>query len=91
MSDLTEMWAALERYQPSADAAGHGDSWKRMTTERTKAAAFDAMNAAYPSSREAAYAAVNAFGSTYDQTDKQLKIVTSNAIKHINAAKEDET
>jgi hypothetical protein len=35
MSDLTEMWAALERYQPYADKAGHGDSWRRMTTERT--------------------------------------------------------
>ena len=39
MTDLTEMWAALEAYQPRADKAGHGESWKRMTTERTSEAA----------------------------------------------------
>ena len=46
MSDLNKMWAALEAYQPYADAAGHGRSWKRMTTERTEAAADAAWNAA---------------------------------------------
>jgi hypothetical protein len=42
VSDLTEMWAALERYQPYADKAGHGDSWRRMTTKRTADAAWAA-------------------------------------------------
>ena len=46
MSDLTEMWTALERYQPYADKAGHGDSWRQMTTERTEAAADAAWYAA---------------------------------------------
>ena len=36
---LTEMWAAFEAYQPHADKAGHGESWKRMTQERTADAA----------------------------------------------------
>ena len=39
---LTEMWIALERYQPYADKDGHGDTWKRMTTERTAEAAWAA-------------------------------------------------
>lgn len=42
MSDLTDMWAALERYQPYADKAGHGDTWRRMTTERTAEATWAA-------------------------------------------------
>ena len=45
MSDLDEMWAALERYQPYADKNGHGESWKRMTTEKTAEAAWGAANA----------------------------------------------
>lgn len=33
--NMKEMWNALEQYQPYADKAGNGESWKRMTTERT--------------------------------------------------------
>ena len=47
MSDLDKMWAALEAYQPHADAAGHGESWKRMTTERTAEAAKSAADGAW--------------------------------------------
>jgi hypothetical protein len=36
---LTEMWAALEEYQPFADRDGHGESWARMCSERTREAA----------------------------------------------------
>lgn len=43
---VSEMWAALERYQPKADKAGHGELWKRMTTERTARAASAARVAA---------------------------------------------
>ena len=39
MSDKQdEMWAALEAYQPTADKDGHGDAWRVMLKERTKAA-----------------------------------------------------
>lgn len=40
--DLNAMWAALARYQPYADQDGHGDSWRRMCSERT----IDAVDAA---------------------------------------------
>lgn len=40
------MWRALAQYQATADEDGHGDTWRRMCAERTKAAArcasFDA-------------------------------------------------
>ena len=63
---LAEMWAALEEYQPLADRDGHGESWKRMCKERTRAAAADATNpfvnpsaAARAAARAAAGAAAN--------------------------------
>lgn len=58
MSDLTEMWAALESYQPHADKVGHGESWKRMTTERTAEAAKSAADKAWA-------AGVDADGATW--------------------------
>jgi hypothetical protein len=33
------MWDALAKYQPYADQDGHGDSWRRMCSERTTDAA----------------------------------------------------
>ena len=42
MTDLNPMWDALARYQPYADADGHGDSWRVMCEERTEAAAWAA-------------------------------------------------
>ena len=60
MTDLTEMWAALESYQPYADKAGHGDTWRRMTTERTADAAKWAAEKAWAAAavRGAAWAKV---------------------------------
>jgi hypothetical protein len=40
------MWDALARYQPYADADGHGDSWRRMCSERTAKAVWDATETA---------------------------------------------
>lgn len=42
MTDLTEMWTELEKYQPYADKHGFGETWKRMTTECTEEAAVAA-------------------------------------------------
>lgn len=42
----SEMWAALEAYQSTADADGHGDSWRVMLAERTEDAARAARRAA---------------------------------------------
>ena len=39
MTDLEPMWAALAKYQPYADADGHGNSWRKMCSERTSDAA----------------------------------------------------
>ena len=36
MTEVDEMWAALTAYQPCADKAGHGDSWRKMCEDRTK-------------------------------------------------------
>ena len=47
MTKLNEMWAALAVYQPQADAAGHGETWARMCSEKTYAAAAYAADAAY--------------------------------------------
>jgi len=41
---LAEMWRELEAYQPQADREGHGESWARMCSERTKEAAEEAAN-----------------------------------------------
>ena len=43
MSDKgQEMWATFEAYQPTADADGHGESWRVMCKERTRDAALAA-------------------------------------------------
>ena len=39
MTDLEPMWVALAKYQPYADADGHGESWRGMCSERTTDAA----------------------------------------------------
>ena len=46
MTDLTQMWTELARYQPFADADGHGNSWRVMCEKRTEAAADAAAVAA---------------------------------------------
>jgi hypothetical protein len=58
------MWDALEKYQPYADADGHGESWSKMCEERTEETARAAARAAYSAnavySANAAYAAARA-------------------------------
>ena len=54
MDDLTQMWDALARYQPYADKDGHGESWRRMCEQRTKAASWDATHAAEDAAADAA-------------------------------------
>ncbi len=52
---LTEMWAALEEYQPQADRDGHGDTWRHMCAACTHDSAFDAAeDAAEDAARAAA-------------------------------------
>ena len=49
---LNEMWTALAAYQDKADAAGHGESWAMMCSEKTE----DAANSAWYAERGSAYA-----------------------------------
>ena len=95
MSDLTEMWAALERYQPYADKDGHGASWKRMTTERTAEAAKSAADAAWEDAWNAGHSvwdavflaamlAVRAVGSAEAERERFASLV----IEHIKNAVE---
>jgi len=55
---LAEMWRELAEYQPQADRDGHGESWARMCSERTAAAA-----------RSAAWYAADAASSAADAAD----------------------
>jgi len=57
---LAEMWAALAEYQPQADRDGHGESWRRMCSERTGDAAWEAKLEARRSSTDSAWAAADA-------------------------------
>ena len=67
---VEEMWAALAAYQPQADAAGHGESWARMCSEKTAAAANEAAYyAAYAAYAAAAYAAAAAAAAAADEAD----------------------
>ena len=81
MTDLNEMWAALEQYQPYADKAGHGESWKRMTTERTSEAAEAALW--YARSVRAGSAAADAANVMWDAED--VTMVTGAAAVFIAA------
>ncbi len=55
---LAEMWRELEAYQEQADRDGHGESWRRMCSERTEAAALAASRVAtWVAARAAGYAA----------------------------------
>lgn len=40
MTDLTEMWTELERYQPYADRRGFGSMWRQMCEERKENVAW---------------------------------------------------
>jgi hypothetical protein len=78
------MWDALSRYQPYADADGHGESWRVMCEERTAYAAAEAeaeAEAAYAAARAAAVAAANA---TY--WSENVAYWSALAIERINQA-----
>ena len=47
MTELDEMWDALEKHQFRADKRGHGESWAEMCRLRTEKACTAASKAAY--------------------------------------------
>ena len=99
MTKLEEMWAALLAYLPQATANGHGESWRKMCSEKTFSAAYeaaDAADAAYDAAflaarRAAADAAIAAYAAADaavyadgPRADRYAQI----AIDRINKAKE---
>jgi hypothetical protein len=66
MTKLDEMWAALAAYQPQADAAGHGQSWAKMCSEKTAYAAAYAAYAAAAADVAASYAADASYAAAAD-------------------------
>jgi hypothetical protein len=84
---LAEMWAALEEYQPMADAYGHGESWRTMCRERTTLAAWAAASAAEAAAAEAAWDAAR--GAGYAARDAAFSAQHADiAIATIRRAKE---
>jgi hypothetical protein len=66
------MWETLEKYQPYADADGHGDSWRVMCSERTQEAAWTASVAARGEASAMAYTA-RCSAYWYDSTINRIK------------------
>jgi hypothetical protein len=85
---LAEMWAALAEYQPQADRDGHGESWKRMCSERTEASAHAAAWArgASPTASEWSWASRAAGAAA--RAAKEAAICAQRAIAAIRKAKE---
>ena len=86
MTDLNEMWAELERYQPYADKRGFGDAWKRMCEERTDYAAYVAAYAASRSNRADRWLAADAAEYAGDMAAEVAGEWSQLAIKNIRDA-----
>ena len=87
-----EMRTAFEQYQPYADKAGHGESWKRMVQEWTPEAADAATDAAWIATRSmavasAAAAAAIALSKKWSK-NKWVRQYAKDAIERINKAME---
>jgi hypothetical protein len=67
---LNEMWTALSAYQTRAVAAGHGESWALMCSERTERAAYAAAHVAWDA--DASYAAWAAEAAAYAATNVNI-------------------
>jgi len=67
---IEEMWSALAAYQSRADAAGYGEPWAKMCSEKTTAASCAAHAAANAHAAAhagyAAHAAACAANAAYD-------------------------
>lgn len=95
--NMKEMWTALEQYQPYADKAGNGESWKRMTTERTADAARSAWQDAggvadlaqysnYQDAADAAHEAAWCAWFTLAGARAEMKYSAARAAQYINKA-----
>ena len=78
---LDAMWVALESYQERSDRHGHGESWRRMCSERTGECAWEAMREARTAARYAAAAAAQAAA-------RALADATAGAVEAMDAIRE---
>jgi len=81
---LAEMWREFAEYQPQADRDGHGESWAKMCSERTQAAAC---NARWAAARAASWDAWAAAWSVSYAVREAAQISTWAAIDAISRAK----
>jgi hypothetical protein len=98
MTDLNEMWARLEEYQPIADKRGYGTEWAKMCRERTPraakwvakaAAATDAAAWAADAARAAKWAAKAATDAAWAASAaRNAERAAKTAMKCINQAEE---
>jgi hypothetical protein len=100
VSKVDEMWAAFERYQPRADASGHGDSWRVMCRERTEDAVWAAWKTAggvadiaqysnYEDAADAAHdAALAAAIALRVENERDAELYAAIAINNISQAME---
>jgi hypothetical protein len=102
MTDLTAMWAALEKYQPFADADGHGETWRVMCSKRTtdaswaaawvaEARAAGAAKAAAWAAWEAAAYAAEAAAEAYATAEARAAYWSDRSIEHIEKAIKERT
>jgi hypothetical protein len=82
---LNEMWTALSAYQTRAVAAGHGESWALMCSERTERAAYAAAHVAWDA--DASYAAWAAEAAAYAATN--VEHYADRSIAYITKAQEE--
>jgi hypothetical protein len=86
---LNEMWTALAAYQDKADAAGHGESWAMMCSERTERAANiagDEVDVVYADTTYSANAALAAWSAAYVAAWAATKAATKAAYAAAYAA-----
>ena len=84
-SEIKEkMWAALEKYQPYADADGHGKSWSRICEFKTNRAFADASAPLPVSYAYFAISAAAAVLNSYYATTYSHNAHAQQAIDYIN-------
>ena len=88
---MTEMWGALEKYQPYAGRHGFGEVWRRMCEERTEDAADAAWDAAPESTPrrvgDAVFAASCLVAATRVKVESAVLVqIAAKAVAYINEA-----
>ncbi len=84
---LAEMWRELSEYQPFANRDGHGESWRRMCSERTEAAAHAAAWARGASPTASEWSLASRAADAAARAAEEAAICAQRAIAAIRRAK----